>query len=67
MTMPLDNYNNSVCDFTKLYNLVHISIYCRSGNIREVLIFANFARKTSSRIQESRENYYYYNSGTKEK
>ena len=25
-------------------------IYCRSGNIREVLIFANFARRTKSRI-----------------
>ena len=42
------------------------TIYSRSGNIREVLIFANFAWKTNSRIQESRENYY-YNSGTKEK
>ena len=40
--------------------------YCRSGNIREVLIFANFARRTNSRIQESREEYY-YNSPTKEK
>ena len=33
-------------------------IYCRSGNIREVLIFANFARRTNLRIQESRGNYY---------
>ena len=41
------------------------SVYCRSGNIREVLIFANFAR-TNSRIQESRENYYYH-SATEEK
>ena len=24
--------------------------YCRSGNIREVLILANFARRTNSRI-----------------
>ena len=31
---------------------------CRSGNTREVLIFANFARRTNSRIKESRENYY---------
>ena len=38
--------------------------YCRSGNIREVLIFANFAKRTNSRIQESREN---YNITTKEK
>ena len=30
--------------------------YCRSGNIREVLIFA---RRTNSRIQESHENYCY--------
>ena len=37
--------------------------YCRSGNIREVLIFE---RKTNSRIQELRENYY-YNSAAKEK
>ena len=39
---------------------------CRSGNIREVLIFANFARRTNSRIQDSRENYY-YNNASKEK
>ena len=39
--------------------------YCRSVNIPEVLIFANFARRTNSRIQESRENYY-YNSATEE-
>ena len=38
--------------------------YCRSGNICEVLIFANFARKMNSRIQESRESYY-YNRATK--
>ena len=36
----------------------------RSCNIREVLIFENFARRTNSRVQESRENYYYYNSAT---
>ena len=30
--------------------------YCRSGNIREVLIFTNFATQTNSLIQESREN-----------
>ena len=30
--------------------------YCRSGNIREVFIFANYARRTNSRMQESREN-----------
>ena len=33
--------------------------YCRSGNFREVLIFENFARRTNSRIQESRENHHY--------
>ena len=31
--------------------------YCRSGNIRKVLIFAHFARSTNSRIPESPENY----------
>ena len=45
--------------YISLYNF----IYCRSGNIREVLIFANFARRTNSRIQEPRENYH-YNSAT---
>ena len=44
----------------------YISKYCTSGNIREVSIFANFARGTNSRIPLSRENYY-YNSATKEK
>ena len=39
-------------------NFVDI-IYCRSGNIRKVLIFA---RRTYSRIQECCE--YYYNSAT---
>ena len=39
--------------------------YYRSGNIREVIIFVYFARRTNSRIQESRENYY-YNNATKE-
>ena len=47
-------------------NRSNLVIYRRSGNIREVLIFANFARRTNSRIQESRENYY-YNSATKGK
>ena len=32
--------------------------YCRSGDIREVLILANFAMRTNSRIEGSRENYY---------
>ena len=40
--------------------------YCWSGNIREGLIFAIFARRTNSRIQEFHENYF-YNSATKEK
>ena len=34
-----------------------------TGNIREVLIPANLARRTNSRIQESRDRYY-YNSAT---
>ena len=37
--------------------------YCGYCNIREVLIFANYAR-TNSRIQEFQKNYY-YNSATK--
>ena len=44
-------------------NLKMFNRYCRSGNIREVSIFA---RKKNSRIQESRENYF-YNSATREK
>ena len=40
--------------------------YCVSGNIRQVLIFPKFARRTNSRIHESRENYY-YNSASKVK
>ena len=40
--------------------------YWRCGNIRVVLIFGNLARKKNSRIQESRENYY-YNSASEEK
>ena len=37
-----------------------INQICRSGNIREVLIFAKFAMRTNSRMQEI------YNSATKE-
>ena len=40
--------------------------YCKSGNIRDVLIFANFARRRNSEIEESRENYY-YNIATEDK
>ena len=47
------------CNHTKIE-------YCRSGNICEVLIFKNFARRTNLGIQESRKNYY-YNSATEEK
>ena len=50
----------------RVFHQTGIIGYCRSGFICEVLIFANFARRTNSRIQESRENYY-CNSGTKEK
>ena len=35
---------------------IHFFKYCRSGNIREVLIFANFEKKTNSQIKKSREN-----------
>ena len=41
-------------------------IYCIDGNIREVFIFVNFAKRTNLRIRESRENYY-HNIGTEEK
>ena len=53
--------------FTKwhIHPFNSLMLYCRSGNISEVLIFANFAR-TNSRIQESHENYY-YNSANNEK
>ena len=51
-------------DILQIYHCILQSNYCRSGNIREVLIFANFARRTISRIQKSCENYY-YNSATK--
>ena len=33
--------------------------YCRSGNIRKVLIFSTFARRSNLRIEEFRENYYH--------
>ena len=46
--------------------LRHNTVYCKSGNIREVLIFANFAGSTNSRIHEFRDNYF-YNSATKKK
>ena len=49
----------------RVTDCIHFN-YCRSGNIRGVLIFANFAGRTNSRCQKSRENYY-YNCGTKEK
>ena len=49
------------------YKFIYIIMtYCRSGNVREVLIFANFARTTNPQIEESRENYF-YNSATKKK
>ena len=38
--------------------------YCGSRNIRELLIFANFAGRIKSRIKESLE-IYFYNSTTK--
>ena len=48
-----------------MLNSVFIILY-RSGDIREVLTIANFTRRTISRIQQSREKYY-YNRATKEK
>ena len=46
-----------------LNNVIHI--YCRFGNIREVLLFANFVRRTNSRIHEFSENYH-HNSTTED-
>ena len=43
-------------------DVVHIHSgrwYCRSGNIREVLIYANFACRTNSQIKKSREIFYF--------
>ena len=51
----------SVISCLNLYSLIR-----RSGNIREVLIFANFVKRKNSRILESRV-YYYYNNTTEEK
>ena len=50
---------------TEIYLFVNVSVfvYCRAGNIREVLIFAS---TTNLLIQECHENYY-YNSSTKKK
>ena len=33
--------------------LMHVFKYYRSGNIRKILIFSNFARRTDLRISES--------------
>ena len=60
------------CNFrwVKNTNMLNLRLsfcnYCRFGDIREVLLFTSFARRTNSRILESRESYYYY-SATKEK
>ena len=56
--------NPDLCVITVYMYTVYI--YCRSGNIREVLIFVDFARKTNSRIQKSRKNNF-YNGATREK
>ena len=71
--VPLKHVLTACLNSTGRFHLVssyqpvgpHSVTYCRSGNIREVLIFANFARRTYSRNQESRKNYY-YNSATEE-
>ena len=42
------------------------TVYCGFCNIREVLIFATFARRANLRVQQPRE-YYFYNSATEEK
>ena len=50
-----------ICGLHVTFNI--FVIYCRSGDIRDVLIFA---RRTTAQIQEFRGNYY-YNTATKEK
>ena len=54
------NKNTAAINFDHIFLLLlfisFFCAYCRSGNTREVLIFA---RWTNSWIQESRENYYY--------
>ena len=47
----------SVKNGFKTYIYGNAYVCCRYGDIREVLIFA---RRTNSRIEKSRENYYYY-------
>ena len=60
-----DMINSNNFKMATKWSLNVIFTSCRSGDIREVLIFANSKGRTYSRIQESRENY--YNSATKEK
>ena len=46
--------------YTKIVSALRCKQYCRSGNIREVLIiYANFAMMTNSRIRESREFFFF--------
>ena len=52
----------------QLWVIIHVVLlvmfdYCRFGNMREFLIFANFARRTNSWIQD----FFHYDSATKEK
>ena len=61
-----DTWDDDYVRVTTGSSLANTETYCRSGNICEVLFFANFARRTNSRTQQSRENYY-SNSASKEK
>ena len=57
---PVDEAPGPPCE--KIHRIQNI--YCRSGDFREVFIFANFTRRTNSRNQESHKNYV-YNSASK--
>ena len=54
-----DVYRRRLKSIPALKELHKYNEYSRSGNIHEVLFFANFAR-TNSLFQETREKYYYY-------
>ena len=48
-------WNNAINNFQTSFNRIVIN-YCKSGNIRGTLIFANFAQNSASAISKTREN-----------
>ena len=48
---PLPTKHNMIME-----KAIFRSVYCRSGNSRDVLLFANFGRWTNSQILESRDS-----------